>query len=258
MRYLMLCISYFLAFTSSCQSQKVERDLIYQVSTLDALMDGQYTGTVPYGRLHRYGNFGVGTFDHLDGEMIGLNGQFYQVKSDGRAYRVKGPMKTPFANITSFKADWRESLKDSINYQELTEHLLSKLPDPDKFYAIKIEGRFRHIKTRSVPRQQEPYPHLTEVIANQIVFEYEDIEGTMVGFHMPETVQGISTPGFHFHFISKDKSRGGHLLDCTTDRLKISIDYSDKLQILNEKEKDPALTHPADKRKTRSVKASKK
>lgn len=251
MRYLILSIGCFFLCASSCKSQKIERDLIYQVSTLEALMDGQYTGTIPYARLHHYGNFGVGTFDHLDGEMIGLNGQFYQVKSDGRAYRVKGPMKTPFANITSFRADWKASLKEPMTYQGLTEYLLSKIPDPNNFYAIKIEGRFKHIKTRSVPRQKEPYPHLTDVIANQVVFEYEEIEGTMVGFHMPETVQGISTPGFHFHFISKDRSYGGHLLDCTTDKIKVALDYSDNLEILNKAKRDSSSINPKDKPKTK-------
>ena len=214
-------------------------------------MDGQYTGTIPYATLHHYGNFGVGTFDHLDGEMIGLNGQFYQVKSDGRAYQVKGPMKTPFANITSFKADWRTSVKESMDYQALTDYLLSKIPDQNSFYAIKIEGRFQHIKTRSVPRQQEPYPHLTEVIANQVVFEYDEIEGTMVGFHMPESVQGISTAGFHFHFISKDKTHGGHLLDCTTDKIKIAMDYSERLEILGKVKRGPASINRKDKPKTK-------
>lgn len=241
MRYLILFLSSSLLFNCSAKSQAVERDIIYQVSTLNALMNGHYDGITPFARLHHYGNFGVGTFDHLDGEMIGLDGQFYQVKSDGRVYPVKGSMKTPFADVTFFKADQVEPLKGSLNYQQLTEYVLSKLRDSDGFYAIKIEGQFQQVKTRSVPKQQQPYPPLTAVIANQITFEYEQIEGTMVGFYMPETIEGISSAGFHFHFISKDKSRGGHLLDCLIDEVKVWIDYSDRLVISKQEKKRDGL-----------------
>ncbi len=87
-------------------------------------------------------------------------------------------------------------------------------------------------KSRSVPEQKKPYPPLSEAIANQVTFEYEGMKGTMVGFRMPESTQGTGVPGFHFHFISRDKTRGGHLLDCIIDQVHIFVDHSNGLEVI--------------------------
>ena len=216
----------------SCGGQKPAPEAIFQVSTFDALMEGQFDGTTTFGRLKNLGDFGLGTFDKLDGEMICLDGQFYQVKTDGKAYKVKPSMKAPFADVTSFEADQIKSLKELLNYQQVQAYLDEQLPDKDGYYAIKIEGVFRYLRTRSVPAQEPPYPTLTKAIANQVAFEYEQIQGTMVGFRTPEAVQGTSTTGYHFHFISADKSKGGHVLDCVIDDVQIAIDQSDGLKVL--------------------------
>ena len=215
----------------SCRGQKPAPEIIFQVSTLDALMKGQFDGTTTFGRLKNLGDFGLGTFDKLDGEMICLNGQFYQVKTDGKAYEVKPSMKTPFADVTTFEADQILPLKELLNYQQVQTYLDEQLLDKDGYYAIKIEGLFRYLRTRSVHAQEKPYPTLTEAIANQVVFEYEQIQGTMVGFRNPEALQGTSTTGYHFHFISTDKSKGGHVLDCVMDDVQIAIDRSDGLKV---------------------------
>ena len=232
MKYLIVFFISTFLFVHNGISQKAMHDIIYQVSTFDALMEGQYDGQTPYAHLHQLGNFGVGTFDKLDGEMIALDGCFYQVKSDGMAYPVKRSMKTPFADITFFETDQSQSLNKPLNYQQLCEYLLSNLPDEKGYYAIKVEGHFRQVKTRSVHPQEKPYPPLTDAIAHQVTFAYDHMPGTMVGTYMPENVEGVGVAGFHFHFISKDKKRGGHLLDCTTDEVQISIDYSDDLKVL--------------------------
>jgi len=56
---------------------------LFQTSTISALLEGVYDGETTYKALKQYGDFGLGTFDGLDGEMIGLEGKFYQVKADG-------------------------------------------------------------------------------------------------------------------------------------------------------------------------------
>jgi acetolactate decarboxylase len=201
-----------------------KNDVVFQSSTINALLKGVYDGEVSFGELKRNGDFGLGTFNALDGEMIGLNGAFYQVKVDGVAYPVKDSMKTPFAVVTFFDPDKTMMLDTTDNYTQLKTFLDGLLPSRNIFYAIKIEGKFKYIKTRSVPGQNKPYPPLVQVVKEQAFFEFQDIEGTIVGFRSPEYVQGINVPGYHMHFITKDKKAGGHLLECRIKNVTVEID----------------------------------
>jgi acetolactate decarboxylase len=201
-----------------------KNDVVFQSSTINALLKGVYDGDVSFGELKRNGDFGIGTFNALDGEMIGLEGAFYQIKVDGVAYPVKNSMKTPFAVVTFFAPDKTVMLDTTDNYTQLKTYLDGLLPSRNIFYAIKAEGKFKYIKTRSVPGQNKPYPPLVQVVKKQSFFEFQDIEGTIVGFRSPDYVQGINVPGYHMHFITQDRKAGGHLLECRIQNVKVEID----------------------------------
>ena len=160
--------------------------------------------------------------------MIGVNGKFYQIKADGVAYPVKESMKTPFAVVTFFAPDEVIALDDLGSFNQLEEYLDSRLPTKNIFYAIKIEGIFEYIKTRSVPRQSKPYPPLIEVVKNQPIFEFQNVKGTIVGFRCPAYVKGVNVVGYHLHFITADKSSGGHLLDCKLKDQVAKIDETSR------------------------------
>ena len=64
-------------------------ETLVQVSTIDAILNGLYEGMTDFKTLQTYGDFGIGTFVGLDGEMISLDGRFYQVKADGIAYEYR-------------------------------------------------------------------------------------------------------------------------------------------------------------------------
>jgi acetolactate decarboxylase len=179
-----------------------------------------------FGELKRHGDLGLGTFNNLDGEMIGLDGVFYQIKADGIAYPVDDLMKTPFAVVTFFESDKTKEIDKPVNYEQLKLFLNSMLPTENIFYAFKIEGTFEYIKARSVPWQNKPYPPLVEIVKNQPIFEFHDVKGTLVGFWFPDYMKGINVPGYHFHFITEDKRAGGHLLECQTENIRIGIDYT--------------------------------
>ncbi|MDP8212701.1 MAG: acetolactate decarboxylase [Candidatus Zapsychrus exili] len=206
------------------QAQSVDRDVIFQNSTIDALLDGIYDGDITFAALKNRGDFGIGTFDALDGEMIGVDGKFYQIKTDGIAYPVDDEAITPFAVVTFFDLDKTVLLDDVTNISSLKQYIDEFLPTDNIFYAIKIEGVFDYIKTRSVPRQDKPYKKLIEVVKDQVVFEFEKAEGTIIGFRAPAFVKGVNVPGYHFHFITKDKKAGGHLLECSMKDIKVEID----------------------------------
>ena len=205
---------------------KDDRDVLFQVSTLNALLDGVYDGEITYGDLKQKGDFGIGTFNALDGEMIGIDGKFYKVRADGIAYPVASSAQTPFAAVTFFEVDEKSHLESISDYDMLKQCLDNMLPTENIFYAIRIDGKFGYIQTRSVPKQSKPYPKLTEVTKNQPIFDFHNIEGTLVGFRCPDYVKGVNVPGYHFHFISKDKKRGGHLLQCQIKSALAKVDYT--------------------------------
>lgn len=209
-----------------------QRETLVQISTIDALLGGVYDGVMTFGTLKEYGDFGIGTFEGLDGEMVGFDGNFYQVKADGIAYPVADSMETPFASVTFFDTDCQEKLPGGADYQQLRDFLDEILPTGNIFYAIKIEGTFSYMKTRSVPGQQKPYPPLVEVVKNQPTFEFTDVEGIVVGFRCPAYVAGVNVPGYHLHFLTKDKSAGGHVLEFQVDEAVAYIDYTSEFLMI--------------------------
>ncbi len=200
---------------------------VYQVSTINALMQGVYEGESTFGELQDKGNLGIGTFEALDGEMIMIDGVFYQVKSDGKVLVAAADQKTPFADITHYWADDVANIKSIDSMASLQKTIDPYLKNPNIFYAIRVDGTFDYIKARSVPAQSQPYPPLDQAIKQQQVFEYKNVEGTILGFWCPAYVNGINMPGYHFHFISKDRQQGGHLLECQVREALLGIDRTE-------------------------------
>lgn len=209
---------------SSC-TPTPKSDALTQISTIDTLLNGIYDGVISLDDLKQYGDFGIGTFDSLDGEMIFNDGVFYQVKSDGIAYIPSGSVTAPFAAVTFFDTDKEVPLAAGTGYLDLQTFLDGLIPTENIFYAVEITGTFSYVQTRSVPPQQKPYPPLAEITANQAVFEFHDVEGTIVGFISPPYVNGINVPGYHLHFLTADKKAGGHLLNLQISQATASIDY---------------------------------
>lgn len=191
-------------------------------------MAGVYDGEMTFGELKQHGDFGVGTFNTLDGEMIELDGQVYQVKSDGVAYPVEDAMKLPFAVVTWFEADQTVQIDRPMDCAQLKEYIDGLLPTPNIPYAIKITGTFGALKTRSVPGQQKPYPPLAEVVKTQPTFDFQNAEGTMLGFRLPAYMDVANAPGYHFHFLTADHQAGGHVLECQVQDVTVGIDYTDQ------------------------------
>ena len=200
------------------------REILYQASTIQALSAGDYDGQITLCELKKHGDFGLGTFQGLEGEMVVLNGLFYQVKVDGRVHLVNTAEGIPFAQITFFDIDKTFAVDNELNYAGLNQHLDKLLSSRNIFYAVKVSGLFKYVKTRSVPKQAKPYPRLDQAVKEQKVFEFHNIKGTIVGFRSPEYSKSFSVGGYHLHFISEDRRSGGHLLDFQASRVKIEID----------------------------------
>jgi acetolactate decarboxylase len=215
---------------------------LFQTSTVDALLEGKYEGDVSFAELGDRGDFGLGTFDALDGEMICLDGTFFQVKADGRAYAVDGQARTPFAVVTLFEPDTFQVLPMPMDFEDLCDYVDGVIGGGTVCAAVRVDGRFEYVKTRSVPRQRKPYPPLVEVVKDQPTFELHDVPGSLVGFRFPDYAQGLNVSGYHFHFITADRSAGGHVLGCTLASGELYIDHEGDLRL--ELPPDVALPTP--------------
>ncbi len=227
----LVLVLFFWGFFIGCKNKINNQDVLFQVSTINALLEGVYDGETTFKEIKQHGDFGLGTFNALDGEMLMLNGKIYQVKADGKIYMAADSSKTPFSAVTFFEEDTSLILDSTLNYKSLEKFLDGILPTENIIYAVKITGTFKYVRTRSVPKQEKPYPPLIEVVKTQPEFEFHNASGTLVGFRLPEYINGINVPKYHLHFITKDKKGGGHLLECETGKVQVGIDFTDKILV---------------------------
>lgn len=229
MRNLMLVLVLAAALPVAAET---DRETLYQVSTLDALIGGCLDGVARVGDLLRQGNFGLGTFHAVDGEMVVLDGRVYRVTADGKVHRVPNGVLSPFASVTFFDEDDIVDVKSEVDMAGLGALLDRSLPSLNYFYAIRVDGVFSYMKTRSVPKQKKPYPKLTTVAATQPTFEMTNVSGTLVGFRCPSYVGGANFPAYHLHFLSDDRTRGGHVLQFKVAGALARVDLTPRWQVV--------------------------
>jgi acetolactate decarboxylase len=208
-----------------------ESHVLFQASTIGALLDGAYDGDLSFAELAEQGDLGLGTLNGLDGEMIALDGDFYRADVEGRVNPVAPTERTPFAVVTSFEPTIEAEIDGPLPHENLLARLDEVIPAGSASCAVRLDGAFEWVRARSVPRQHPPYRPLTEVVAEQHEFELADVEGTMLGFRFPSYVEGIEVAGYHLHFIDAARERGGHVLDSRPARLRAALDPSDDLHV---------------------------
>lgn len=195
------------------ENVSMNRETIYQVSTIDALQLGVFDGILPVGALGEHGDFGIGTFEALDGEMIVLEGVVYHAMADGRVRIAPDEDTTPSAAVTYFDEDFSIVTGEAMNFSVFSAVTPDQLPTRNMIYAVRVDGTFPVMKVRAIPAQQKPYPSLSQAVENQSVFISTNITGTIVGFYFPVFLSGLNVEGYHLHFISDDRETGGHILD---------------------------------------------
>lgn len=204
-------------------------DSIWQLSTITALYAGDYDGREELGAVMGNGDFGLGTFHKLDGEMVVVSDTAYQVSYSGDIGVPNLSTTVPFVSVTSFQADTSFALADITSLPEVMEAVKQNMHQNAMAAAVKITGSFTGVSTRSVPAQEKPYPPLVDVIQEQAVFILGDVTGSIVGFYFNESFADIHTDGFHFHFITGDRREGGHLLNCALQNAVVEIDYKNQV-----------------------------
>lgn len=205
--------------------------VLFQASTIGALIEGSFEGDVTFAELAEHGDLGLGTLNHLDGEMIALEGRFYRADIEGNVSEVPPGERTPFAVMVPFEPEIEFDLEGSIDHDRLLAEIDRRIPANAASCAVRIDGRFELVRARSVPRQDPPYRELTEVVTQQRVFELTALDGTMLGFRFPEYAEGIEVAGWHLHVISEDRARGGHVLDSRVEIAHVALDPSGELHV---------------------------
>ena len=222
---LLFCGAVMLCLVQPAASASPRDDRLFQYSIINALLIGLYDGELTIGELARHGDTGLGTVNGIDGELVALEGRFYHVRADGRAYPLPPEARTPFAVVNFHQPDAEHRLPSGLDYQALCSHLEGLIHNGNGFQGFRIDGHFESIEVRSEPKQTRPFRPLAQVISEQqVVFTYENIDGSLIGFRTPPFAAGLNVPGYHFHFISAQRDRGGHVLALRTRDGRIGID----------------------------------
>ncbi|MDN6640848.1 MAG: acetolactate decarboxylase [Tetragenococcus sp.] len=203
---------------------------LFHYNTLGTLMKGGFDGTFPFSEVLKNGGIGIGTVDHLDGELVILDHHGYRFDVKGQMHEVQPEETTPYAAAIDFNPENKTTFNEKISKDTLEEKLANQFSSKNVFQAVKLHGTFQKIRCRSVQKQEKPYPDLVDVARDQAEFTAENVTGTLVGIYTPELFGTISATGFHLHFISDNHRFGGHVLAFEIDKPTIEWQTVDTLE----------------------------
>lgn len=173
---------------------------------------------------------GLGTFNDLDGELILIDGTVYCLRPEGSAEIIGDDVRTPFAVATWFTGDTEDIFDRSMTAHEFEAQLLDLIPSRNLIYSVRIDGRFSQVRARSVPEQSNYVP-LAEVAKVQTIFDFRDVEGSLVGFYTPTFLDSVHVPGFHLHFITADRTRGGHVMGAAPLSVGVRLQHAPSVEL---------------------------
>lgn len=220
-----------MGFVSSPISYLKKRKPIYQISTLQSLIMGNYYGSATVEHLLRFGDIGLGMFEAADGELVLLNHRCYRILGDGSARLAAMEDRVTFASV-SFVEEGDTIRLGALESLEALRSLLDErveLLGTNYLYIVRVDGAFRRVAARTELRQEPPFQKFAEVIARderRFVFEY--VTGSLVCFYFPQYLEGVNTAGWHFHFLDEACSCGGHVFDMELEQGRALLNRTDR------------------------------
>jgi acetolactate decarboxylase len=185
---------------------------VWQLAPAQLLLRGGYDGILPVSEVLRHGNHGLAGADRLDGEMVLVDGQFYQFLASGQVVQPPSTMRLPFAEVTRWEGGRDVRVQPGLVFPAGMGALAPQVPDTNAFYAVRMEGTWDTLVVRTFRAQTRPYPPLDTATAHQVVDTLVNARGVMVGFRQPPYALPMTLPNYHLHFVTADRSRGGHVL----------------------------------------------
>ncbi len=208
----------------------VDHQTIFQVSTVGALVEGVYEGAVRIGALREHGDFGIGTFEGLDGELVALDGDFFRIRTDGALQQAGDDALSPYAMVTHFTPARTVTVPECASFDALGTALDELRDSTNHFFAFRIDGAFPSLHGRAACKVPEGTP-LVDATARQREWALEDLRATLIGFWSPGYAAHFDVPGYHFHFVDEARERGGHVLGCTSGPLVVGVARLDQLMV---------------------------
>ena len=208
---------------------------MYQVSTLQALSMGYTRPVVNVGELIRHGSTGLGTFTGVNGEMIVLDGKCYRAAADGSAEETSLDSGVSFAAVARTD-EWDEfEIGKKDNIDSVKEWLTLKIEEDfglNSMHIARIDGCFEKVAARSESPIYAHHIELKEMLSRtQRDFCFEKISGSLVCVYFPDYMDGINAPGWHLHFLSEDRKKGGHVFDLDMESGKVLLSKLSTIEI---------------------------
>lgn len=213
-----------------------QQDEVFHYSTMEAMRNAVYTGEMTIGEIKDKGDFGLGTYNLLDGELIALDGVFSRVASDGKIEQASPERAIPFASVTFFQQDTVVALSGVKDFEELQNAILQALPSANHFYAIRIHVTFDTVVTGGANKvKPDETKGIAEFMTSRPLYKASQKTGTIIGFYCPPFIGGVDLSPFHFHFIGDDKTYGGHLISGSfkaNTKIEVQLDEKEHYKIV--------------------------
>ena len=208
---------------------------MYQVSTLQALALGYSRAVITVKELINEGNTGLGTFEDVNGEMVVMDGHCFRADQDGHVSEVSLETGVPFAAVATLQGEQEFQLKNIPDIEAVRTELTRKIEERfglNSMQVVRIDGVFEKVDARSEAPYRSHHVTLKEVLSrNQKAFIFENIRGSLVGVYFPDYMDGINMPGWHLHFISEDRTKGGHVFDVSIGEGAVKVDKITSIEI---------------------------
>ncbi len=208
---------------------------MYQVSTLQALALGYSRAVITAGELLQKGDTGLGTFEDVNGEMIVMEGTCYRADQNGRIAPVPPETGVPFAAVARLSGEQRFPLEDLPDIEALRRELTRNIEERfglNSMHVVRIDGEFDKVDARSEAPYRSHHVSLKEILGEtQNAFLFENIRGSLVGVYFPDYMDGINMPGWHLHFLSEDRAKGGHVFDVCLHKARAMVDKISGIEI---------------------------
>jgi acetolactate decarboxylase len=187
--------------------------VLWQNMPSAAFKKGLYAPYLTVRESRERGGFGVGEYEFLDGEVTALNGEYYRQVAEGKLLPLDDDERLCFSSVTHFAPTNTDDLASGLTETTIQPVFLKAFETPNAIFAMRIDGVFDQVATTAVPRQSEPFASFDKV--PHVPFQFKALPGTLVCFYLPGFVAETGIAGFHFHFLSEDRTGGGHVTSFT-------------------------------------------
>lgn len=214
---------------------KNDDNKMFQVSTLQALALGYSRAVIDADELMRHGNIGLGTFEDVNGEMIVVDGHCFRADETGKINEADGKTGVPFSSVTFFKEMRRYDTGSMDSINSLKEWLTLHIEEDfglNSMHIVRIDGTFKKVCARSESGYKAQHVTLKDSLSKtQKDFYFDDLEGTLVCVYYPDYMDGINASGWHLHFVSADRKKGGHVFDISMEKGTACFDKITNIEI---------------------------